>query len=180
MLAPSRTFQRPPKRRAPSPEADRAGRGVAGAQRYVWVMTDAPGPFSVKAAIHLAVVGAHLHGQPLHHQLSDRSARLVAATRTAPAYRLFALSGDPPKPALVRFADDDPLARSIEVEVWELAAADFATFVDAIAAPLGIGRVGLADGTDVSGFICEPAALADGPTEITAFGGWRAYRAALA
>jgi allophanate hydrolase len=37
--------------------------------------------------------------------------------------------------------------------------------------------VALGDGSEVVGFLCEPAAL-DGAEEITAFGGWRAYRAA--
>ena len=34
----------------------------------------------------------------------------------------------------------------------------------------------LADGTDVAGFLCEPLA-AEGARDITAFGGWRAFRA---
>ena len=46
-----------------------------------------------------------------------------------------------------------------------------------VPAPLTIGRVVLADGTDVAGFLCEPIAL-DGAPDITRFGGWRAYRAA--
>lgn len=139
-----------------------------------------PGPSPTPAAIRLAVVGAHLAGQPLHHQLADRDARLVATTRTAPTYRLYALATDPPKPALVRASPGDPAAAAIEVEVWALAAVDFATFVDLVPAPLAIGRVQLADGTDVAGFTCEPIALADGPPEITAHRGWRAYRTHLA
>src|SRR5205085_12930 len=52
--------------------------------------------------IRLAVVGAHLHGMPLHWQLSSRDARLVSATTTAPEYRLYAMDKTtPPKPALV-------------------------------------------------------------------------------
>jgi allophanate hydrolase len=43
---------------------------------------------------------------------------------------------------------------------------------------LCIGKVRLADGTEVSGFLCEPAAL-DHARDITAFGGWRAYCASL-
>lgn len=134
-------------------------------------------PSPSPAPIRLAVVGAHLAGQPLHHQLADRDARLVAATRTAPTYRLYALATDPPKPALVRVSPDDPDAAAIEVEVWALAAVDFASFVDLVPAPLAIGRVQLADGTDVAGFTCEPAALADEPPDITVHGGWRAHLA---
>jgi allophanate hydrolase len=36
--------------------------------------------------------------------------------------------------------------------------------------------VTLADDSEVAGFICERHAL-QGATEITAYGGWRAYRA---
>ena len=57
--------------------------------------------------VRLAVVGAHLSGQPLNHELTDRGARLVRTTRTAPIYRLFALPGTtPPKPGLLRVAAD--------------------------------------------------------------------------
>ena len=40
---------------------------------------------------------------------------------------------------------------------------------------MAIGRVELADGTTAPGFLCEPAAL-DDAEDITAYGGWRAYR----
>jgi allophanate hydrolase len=139
--------------------------------------------------VHLAVVGAHLSGQPLNHQLTDRDATLVTTTTTAPVYRLFALRTTPPKPGLVRVAGGDPAGRAIEVEVWELAPEAFASFVDAVPAPLCIGRVRLAGGPsgrgsagdgptggEVAGFLCEPVALADA-VEITAHGGWRRYLA---
>lgn len=54
--------------------------------------------------------------------------------------------------------------------------AGYGSFVAGIGAPLGIGTLTLADGTQVQGFLCEPAAL-DDATDITHFGGWRAYRA---
>lgn len=125
----------------------------------------------------LAVVGAHLTGQPLHHQLTDRGARLVATTRTAPCYRLVALPTDPPKPGLVRTVDADhadPGAGSVEVEVWELDDAGFGSFVAGVPAPLCIGTVELEDGSAVHGFLCEELATRDAP-DITATGGWRAY-----
>ncbi|MEA3018731.1 MAG: allophanate hydrolase, partial [Actinomycetota bacterium] len=122
--------------------------------------------------IPLAVVGAHLEGQPLHHELTRRDARLVARTSTAPTYRLHALRTTPPKPGLVRAPD----GAAIEIEVWSLEADAFASFVNDVPAPLAIGKVELADGTWVPGFVCEPGALADA-VDITAFGGWRAYRA---
>ena len=65
----------------------------------------------------------------------------------------------------------------IEVEVWRLSPEDFGAFTAAVPAPMAIGNVTLADGAEVKGFVCEPAALA-GAAEITEFGGWRAYLAA--
>ncbi len=126
------------------------------------------------ADVALAVVGAHLEGQPLHHQLTERAARLVARTSTAPTYRLYALRTEPPKPGLVRIDPSDPAASAIEVEVYDLGVAAFGSLVAAVPSPLAVGRVVLADGTEVSGFVCEPIALADA-VEITDHGGWRAY-----
>jgi allophanate hydrolase len=129
-------------------------------------------PPAAESGLSIAVVGAHLTGQPLNGQLRERSARLVATTTTAPTYQLFALQTSPPKPGLVRSTSTD--ARAIEVEVWELAPAAFATFVAAIPPPLAIGKLELADGSLVPGFVCTPDAL-DGAVEITGYGGWRSY-----
>jgi len=127
-------------------------------------------------SILLAVVGAHLTGQPLNHQLTSRGGVLERTTHTISGYRLYALGNTvPPKPGLVRAPDF--VGPGIEVEVWRLAACAFGRFTAEVPAPLGIGNVQLADGSTVKGFVCEPYAVADA-TEITAFGGWRAYRAA--
>lgn len=127
--------------------------------------------------VRVAVVGAHLRGEPLNGQLTQRGARFVAATTTAPAYRLYALSaavsGGVAKPGLVRVPED---GAAIAVEIWEMPVAAYGSFVAGIGAPLGIGTLTLADGAQVQGFLCEPAAL-DGAVDITRFGGWRAYRA---
>jgi allophanate hydrolase len=130
----------------------------------------------VEDRLAIAVAGAHLEGQPLHHQLTDRGAVLVARTTTSPDYRLYALDTVPPKPGLVRTIDGR--GARIEVEVYEMDAAAFGSFAAAIPPPLAIGTVTLADGTDVSGFVCEPYALTDAP-EITSHGGWRAYLASI-
>ncbi|AJY11179.1 allophanate hydrolase [Burkholderia dolosa] len=135
-------------------------------------------PLAVSTGVvRVAVVGAHLRGEPLNGQLTQRGARFVAATTTAPAYRLYALSaavsGGVAKPGLVRVNDG---GAPIAVEIWEMPVAGYGSFVAGIGAPLGIGTLTLADGTQVQGFLCEPAAL-DDATDITHFGGWRAYRA---
>jgi len=125
--------------------------------------------------IRVAVVGAHLAGQPLNHQLVSRGARLVRATRTAGAYRLFALNDQKPaKPGLVRVSGGPNGGVKVEVEVWELGAGEFGSFVAAIPPPLGIGTLQLEDGEEVKGFVCEDYAVA-GREDISAFGGWRNY-----
>ena len=52
-----------------------------------------PAPPRRAARVRLAVVGAHLRGQPLNHQLVDRGAELVATTRDGARYRLYASAG---------------------------------------------------------------------------------------
>jgi allophanate hydrolase len=126
----------------------------------------------------LAVVGAHLTGQPLNSQLVSRGARLVQTTQTSPCYRLYALANsEPPKPGLIR--DPSCIGPGIEVEVWAIPTRNLGSFVAAIPAPLGIGSLELKDGTRVTGFICEPYA-AESAQEITHLGGWRAYLKTLA
>jgi allophanate hydrolase len=125
--------------------------------------------------VRLAVVGAHLRGQPLNHQLTGRGARLVAATRTSADYRLHRLPGTvPPKPGLVRAPGQGAVA--IEVEVWELGEREFGSFVAEVPPPLAIGTVRLESGDEVAGFVCEPGAL-DGAEDISHHGGWRAFLA---
>jgi allophanate hydrolase len=131
-------------------------------------LADEPG------CIRVAVVGAHLSGQPLNWQLSSIGARLVKSRRTAPGYRLYALpDSTPPKPGLVRDRGVEGLG--IEVEVWAVPADQFGGFVANVPPPLGIGNAELENGENVKCFICEPYSIA-GATEITSFGGWRKYR----
>jgi allophanate hydrolase len=128
------------------------------------------------ADVDLLVVGAHLSGQPLNHELLAAGGVLLGPARTAPSYRLYALDTRPPKPGLVR-AGPRPAAgpgESIAGELWRLPAAGFARFMTGLTAPMAIGRVCLDDGRDVLGFLCEPAAVA-GAADITRFGGWRAW-----
>ncbi|WP_238598403.1 allophanate hydrolase-related protein [Saccharothrix sp. ALI-22-I] len=125
---------------------------------------------TVPDVVRVAVVGAHLSGQPLNVELVSRGGVLVSETATAGAYRLFALDTVPAKPGLVR----DVGGKEVEAEVWELPVAGFGDFVASLPAPMAIGSVELADGTWVSGFTCERHAL-EGAEDITAFGGWRAF-----
>ncbi|MEE3718823.1 hypothetical protein V2H45_18935 [Tumidithrix elongata RA019] len=144
-------------------------------------MTNSQNPPSDSSiAIQVAVVGAHLTGQPLNHQLTSRNATLVKATHTAPIYKLFALAGTvPAKPGLVRVDPNLEQGVSIEVEVWAMSESAFGSFVAEIPSPLGIGTLILEDNESVKGFICEPYGLIN-VRDISSYGGWRAYLADLA
>ena len=125
------------------------------------------------ACINVAVLGAHLAGQPLNHQLTSRGARLVRTCRTAPQYRFYALRDTtPPKPGLV--LEPGFSGPGIEVEIWAVPEDAFGSFVAEVPPPLAIGNAQLDDGSWVKCFVCEPFAVA-GSREITALGGWRAF-----
>ncbi|MEE4787149.1 allophanate hydrolase [Pseudomonas alliivorans] len=122
--------------------------------------------------VRLVVCGAHLDGLALNGQLKQRGARLLEATQSSPDYQLYALAGGPPfRPGMVRVAEGGV---AIEVEVWELPSAELGSFLTGIPAPLGLGKVQLADGRWETGFICEPYGL-EGARNISEMGGWRAY-----
>jgi allophanate hydrolase len=129
----------------------------------------APAPNEVA----LAVVGAHLSGLPLNHELRNLGARLLQATSTAPEYKLFALpGGEPRRPGMLRVAVGQGSA--IEVETWAMSAEAFGGFVANVPPPLSIGTLKLADGGAVKGFLVEAEAIV-GARDISSFGGWRAY-----
>ena len=130
-----------------------------------------------KQMVDVAVVGAHLSGMPLNSQLTERGATLVATTRTAPSYKLYALPNTTPaKPGMLRVAAGQ--GASIEVEVWRMPAEHYGSFVALIPSPLGIGTLALEDGSSVQGFVCEAEAL-HGAKDISHLGGWRAYIASF-
>jgi len=125
--------------------------------------------------IAVAVVGAHLSGMPLNHELTSRNALFLQALSTTPDYRLFALPGTvPPKPGLLRV--EKGKGEKIAVELWALSPEAFGTFVASIPAPLGIGTLTLEDGTSAKGFLVEAEAV-KGAKDISAYGSWRSFMA---
>ncbi len=124
----------------------------------------------------LAVVGAHLEGEPLHGDLLRLGARLSERTTTAAEYRLYSLArGEgPARPGLVRVSEG---GGAIEAEVYRLPVESLGRLVTGVPAPLAIGTVRLADGRGVPGFLCEHAGVV-GSQDISAYGGWRAFRRA--
>jgi hypothetical protein len=128
--------------------------------------------------IEIAVVGAHLTGLPLNHELVAQGGVFRRAAGTQPCYRLFALAGGPPhRPGLLRVASRQ--GASIVTEVWAMPEDGFGRFVAGVPAPLCIGTLLLGDGTTPKGFLAEPEGLS-GAEDITRYGGWRCYLAAVA
>lgn len=124
------------------------------------------------SSTHLAVVGAHLKGMPLHSQLVERNARFIKSCTTAKHYQLFALANTiPPKPGLVRLKEGGD---QIELELYDVPQEMIGSFLNLIPAPLGLGTIELDDGSWVKGFICEPVGIV-GATNITHYGGWKKY-----
>ena len=125
-------------------------------------------------SIEIFVVGAHLSGMPLNHQLTTLGAVFRCEATTASDYRLFLLRDvEPAKPGLVRM----PPFRGpgIPGEIWGVPASRFGSFVAQIPAPLGMGTVTLENGQKINGFLCEAHAV-ENAVEITDQGGWRRYR----
>jgi allophanate hydrolase len=66
---------------------------------------------------------------------------------------------------------------AIEVDVWALPPSGWTRFVAAGVPGLAVGRVELADGAVLPGFVAAAGNGADGP-DLTRWGGWRAWRTA--
>lgn len=131
-------------------------------------------PMSEPGRLDVCVFGAHLSGMPLNGDLKAMGGRFVRAARTAPSYRMKLLPGAVPRPGVVRVAAD---GAAVEGEVWSLPFAGVGQLLATIPAPLGLGQVELEDGSRVTGFLAEAAAL-EGARDITRYGSFRAFAAA--
>lgn len=151
---------------------ERASDLPLGATKLPKTYSDIVAPVTLNDSIEVAVCGAHLQGQPLNWQLTERGGELIEKTLSSDNYLLYALP-DGKRPAMVR---DEQQGVALEVEVWSVPSASFGSFVAGIPAPLGIGKVELASGLWVSGFICDHYGL-EGADNISSFGGWRAWLA---
>lgn len=125
--------------------------------------------------VKVVVCGAHMEGLALNWQLVNRGGSLCAKAKTAPCYRMYLVpagQGLPDRPALVRVPEGAGVA--IDCEVWSLSTQAFGDFTSKIPAPLGIGKVMMADGSSLCGFIAEAIAM-DGAEDLSHYGGWRSY-----
>jgi allophanate hydrolase len=125
--------------------------------------------------VDLLVCGAHMQGLPLNHQLTQVNGYFKQATKTAKAYKFYALAGGPPyRPGLVRHENGE----AIEVEIWSVPKSEIGRLLMQIPHPLGLGSIELMSGEWVKGFICEPIGI-EGAKDISPLGGWRNFIAQL-
>jgi allophanate hydrolase len=120
----------------------------------------------------LLVVGAHLRGQPLAWQMTDRGARWMGPVHTASLYRLASLNTTPPKPGLVRVGPEEGM--TIGGELWLISTAMLGDLLASLPAPMALGRVTLSDGSEVVGFGCAVDAWRAGE-DISHYGDWPTY-----
>jgi allophanate hydrolase len=118
----------------------------------------------------VAVCGLHMRGFPLEKQMNACGAKFVCESTSAAKYQFVKLPTTPAKPGMIKLLEG---GSAIDLEIWEMPLVSFGGFAASIPAPLGIGKVELADGTEVPGFTCE-AYAAEYSEDISHFGGWRA------
>ncbi|ETT64366.1 allophanate hydrolase [Paenibacillus sp. FSL R7-277] len=145
--------------------ADVGEAGGIGAATGAAIAAESP----ASGMVTLAVCGLHMRGFPLEKQMLEHGAHFWQEARTAACYELVKLPTVPAKPGLLRQAAG---GSAIELELWQMPVESLGAFATLIPAPLGLGRVALADGREVTGFICEGYAAA-GAENVTAYGGWR-------
>lgn len=117
----------------------------------------------------LAVNGTLMRGLELNDNLQQVGAIFVGETTTAPIYRLWSIADR--HPAMMRVSG---AGRSIALEIWSVPVAGLAKILQQEPAGLCIGKIKLADNSEVLGVLAEPF-LCEGQQEITKFGGWRNY-----
>ena len=119
----------------------------------------------------LAVNGTLMRGLELNPNLLEVGATFLSEANTAPCYRLWSIRDR--HPAMQRVAEG---GTSVALELWSVPPAGLATILLREPPGLSVGKVALADGTEVLGVLGE-AILCDGQREITTYKGWRAYTA---
>ncbi len=119
----------------------------------------------------LAVNGTLMRGLELNPNLLEVGATFLSETSTAPCYRIWSIRDR--HPAMQRVAEG---GTAVALELWSVPPAGLATILLREPPGLSVGKIALADGTEVLGVLGE-AILCDGQREITSYGGWRAYTA---
>jgi hypothetical protein len=121
------------------------------------------------ATVLLAVNGTLMRGLELNPNLLTVGAKFICETRTEPNYRLWSIADRHPAMLRVRVG-----GAAVDLEVWAVPPEGLASILLAEPPGLTIGKVKLANGSEVLGVLGE-AILCDGQKEITTYGGWRGY-----
>jgi hypothetical protein len=119
--------------------------------------------------IPLAVNGTLMRGLELNGNLQAIGATFLREDTTAAIYRLWSIADR--HPAMLRVSAG---GQAIALEVWGVPPEGIATLLGQEPPGLCIGKVVLADGSEVLGVLGEPYRC-EGQVEITQYGGWRAY-----
>jgi gamma-glutamylcyclotransferase (GGCT)/AIG2-like uncharacterized protein YtfP len=123
--------------------------------------------------LNIAVNGTLMRGLELNGNLLTVGATFVREATTEPVYRLWSINDR--YPAMLRVREGGV---AIAVEVWAVPTASLGTILLQEPAGLCIGKVRLSDGEVVLGVLGEPICC-ENKSEISQWGGWRAYREAL-
>ena len=119
--------------------------------------------------VSFAVNGTLMSGLELNSNLLDLGAEFECEAFTSPHYRLWSINDL--YPAMQRA---DIGGRSIALEIWRVPTVSFSQLLLGEPPGLVIGRISLANGTNVLGVLGESFCCI-GQRDITDFGGWRAY-----
>ncbi len=117
-----------------------------------------------------AVNGTLMRGLELSGNLTAAGGRFVREATTAALYRLFSVNDL--YPGMIRAVEG---GATIALELWEISLPGLTKVLEQEPRGLCLGRVVLADASEVWGVLAEPW-IVSGQKEITAYGSWRAYR----
>ena len=115
-----------------------------------------------------------MRGLELNQNLVATGGEFVREAVTEPCYRLWTIEDR--HPAMLRVSSG---GAAIHLEIWRMPLAALGLVLLQEPPGLSIGKVALADGSEVLGVLGEPY-LCEGQFEITHLGGWRQYMASKA
>ena len=123
----------------------------------------------MESTVELAVNGTLMRGLELNANLLAVGATFIREAQTEAVYRLWSI-GDR-HPAMIKITEG---GIAVPLEVWAVPVRELVTILLQEPPGLSIGKVKLADGSEVLGVLGEPF-LCEGQREITDWGGWRLY-----
>eukprot|EP00270_Netrium_digitus_P016945 TRINITY_DN6142_c0_g1_i1.p1 TRINITY_DN6142_c0_g1~~TRINITY_DN6142_c0_g1_i1.p1 ORF type:complete len:387 (+),score=109.32 TRINITY_DN6142_c0_g1_i1:116-1276(+) len=126
--------------------------------------------------VQLGVNGTLMRGLALNENIIDAGGTFLREAATSADYVLFSINDE--YPAMVRGSSSSTLTASIVIEVWEVPSSGISSLLLNEPPGLTIGKLKLQEGGEVLGVLGEPF-ITEGAKNITSFGGWRAYKAAM-